>query len=183
MKKAIIVSQPCETAELIEITIKNAGFVTYAVTGGNETRRIIKSNYNPDLVIINTPLSDEFGHELAEMTAEETNADIILVCSGDISAELTDRLSYSGITMLSKPITREILTDNINSSRFSDIKESDDVLNQIEHIRIINRAKSLLMKYLKFTEPQAHKYIVKQAMNNRCTRKEVSEKIINTYEK
>lgn len=183
MKKAIIVSQPCETAELIELTIKNSGFSISVVTGGNETRRIIKNHYNPDLVIINTPLSDEFGHELAEMVAEETNADIILICSGDISAELTDRLSYSGIAMLSKPITREILIDNINSSRFSDIKESDDILNQIEHMRIINRAKSLLMKYLKFTEPQAHKYIVKQAMNNRCTRREVSEKIINTYEK
>ncbi|MDE6521043.1 MAG: ANTAR domain-containing protein [Ruminococcus sp.] len=183
MNKAIIVSQPCETAELIELTIKNSGFVTYSVTGGNEIRRIIKNNYNPDLIIINTPLSDEFGYELAEMTAEETNADIILICSGDISAELTDMLSYSGITMLSKPITREILLENINSSRFSEIKESDDILNKIENIRTINRAKSLLMKYLKFTEPQAHKYIVKQAMNNRCTRLEAAEKIINTYEK
>ena len=39
------------------------------------------------------------------------------------------------------------------------------------------------MKYLKFTEPQAHRYIEKQAMNNRQTRREAAQKIIDTYEK
>ena len=49
-------------------------------------------------------------------------------------------------------------------------------------MRTINRAKTTLMKYLKFTEPQAHKYIEKQAMNNRQTRLEVAVRILAQYE-
>ena len=50
-------------------------------------------------------------------------------------------------------------------------------------MRLINRAKCTLIEYLKFTEPQAHRYIEKQAMNNRQTRREVAEKILKTYKK
>lgn len=183
MNKAIIISLPCRTADLIEITVKNAGFSTTVISGGNETRRLIRSNYNPDLIIINTPLSDEFGQELAEDCAVEISVPIILICSGDIAGEITDRLSDFGITILAKPISREMLAENISHGSFAEIKESSEVLSRIDDIRLINRAKSVLMKYLKFTEPQAHRYIEKQAMNNRCTRRESAEKIINAYEK
>lgn len=183
MKKAIIISLPCETANLIEIIAKNAGFSVTMISGGSETRRIIRNNYNPDLIIINTPLSDEFGQELAENCYAEISVPIILICSGDIVGEITDKLAYSEITVMSRPISREALSNQINQNNFTNIKESSEVLSRIDDIRIINRAKSVLMKYLKFTEPQAHRYIEKQAMNNRCTRRESAEKIINTYEK
>lgn len=183
MNKAIIVSLPCETVDLIDATVRNANFSTMIISGGNETRRLIRNNYNPDLIIINTPLSDEFGQELAEDCITETSVPIIFICSGDIAAEITDRLHDYGITVLAKPINRELLAEHINNGNPAEIKESDEILSRIDDIRLINRAKSVLMKYLKFTEPQAHRYIEKQAMNNRCTRRESAEKIINTYEK
>ena len=52
----------------------------------------------------------------------------------------------------------------------SGLKEAPEIMGRIEEIRTISRAKTVLMKYLKFTEPQAHRYIEKQAMNNRQTR-------------
>lgn len=181
MNKAVIISLPCETADLIEITAKNAGFLTAVVSGGNETRRLVRNGCNPDLIIINTPLSDEFGQELALDCVTEISVPVILICSGDIADELTDKLSDYGITVLAKPVNREILAEYINQG--NEIKETSEVLSRIDDIRLINRAKSVLMKYLNFTEPQAHRYIEKQAMNNRCTRRESAEKIINTYEK
>lgn len=181
MSKAIIVSLPCETADLIETTAKNAGFSAAVISGGNEMRRLIRSGCSIGLIVINTPLSDEFGHELAEDCISETSAPVILLCSGDIADELTDRLSGFGVTILTKPLSREILAEYINQD--SEIKETKEVLSRIDDIRLINRAKAVLMKYLKFTEPQAHRYIEKQAMNNRCTRRQAAEKIINTYEK
>ena len=65
----------------------------------------------------------------------------------------------------------------------SGLKEAPEIMGRIEEIRTISRAKTVLMKYLKFTEPQAHRYIEKQAMNNRQTRREVAEHIIQQYEK
>ena len=52
-----------------------------------------------ELVIINTPLPDEFGQELAEMIAETTSAGIILICGGDAADEIADRVSDSGVNV------------------------------------------------------------------------------------
>ena len=52
---------------------------------------------------------------------------------------------------------------------------------KMEEIRIVNRAKWLLINELKMDEPGAHRYIEKQAMDRCVTRREVAEEIIRTY--
>lgn len=183
MNRAIIVSQSSESIDLTEQTVRNSGFSTSIVSSGNEARKIIKSNSALDLIIINTPLPDEFGHELAETASEETSASVIIICTSDIAIELENRLSEFGVTVLTKPVSRDMIIQNINQKHFPEIRECSEIMNRIDNMRLINRAKSVLMKYLKFTEPQAHRYIEKQAMNNRCTRREAAEKVIKTYEK
>lgn len=187
MKRAIIVSAPSEMAELAGQVLRGLGFsFTAAVSGGSEARRLIKNGSAADVVIINTPLPDEFGQELAESAALETDAGVILICLGDIAEEMTERLSGMGVSVLPKPVTREQLAESIrrtaeDRSPFPEERESSEVLGRIDDIRLINRAKSVLIKYLKFTEPQAHRYLEKQAMNNRCTRRQAAERIIKAY--
>lgn len=136
----------------------------------------------PDVLIINPPLSDEFGTELAEITANRVSA-VILLCDRDIADDLADSLSPYNVLVLSKPINRNALKEGIllicdQPALFSDIKESEEVMRRIGDIRLVSRAKSMLMKYLGFTEPQAHRYLEKKAMNCRCTRREAAKKII-----
>ncbi|MBQ2927928.1 MAG: ANTAR domain-containing protein, partial [Oscillospiraceae bacterium] len=52
---------------------------------------------------------------------------------------------------------------------------------KMEEIRIVNRAKWLLISELKFDEPGAHRYIEKQAMDRCVSRKDIAEEIITTY--
>ena len=52
---------------------------------------------------------------------------------------------------------------------------------KMEEIRIINRAKWLLIEQLKMTENEAHRYIEKQAMDRCVTRRTVAENILSTY--
>ena len=47
---------------------------------------------------------------------------------------------------------------------------------------MVDRAKCALIQYLGFTEPQAHRYIEKQAMDLRQTRREVAESILKSDE-
>jgi len=47
---------------------------------------------------------------------------------------------------------------------------------------IILRAKKTLMYYLKFTEPQAHRFIEKQSMNMRVKKIEIARGILKAYE-
>ena len=49
-------------------------------------------------------------------------------------------------------------------------------------MRLVDRAKCTLVQYLGFTEAQAHRYLEKQAMDMRMTRREVAEEILRTYE-
>ena len=189
MKRAMIVSADPEAAAAIEQAAGIEGFGSVAViSAGSEARRLLGGGLVPDMIIISTPLDDEFGQELAETAAEETSAGIILICHGEIADELADRLSDYGVTVLARPVSWEALSRNIrlisaNLSRMTGVKESPEVLGRTEEIRTISRAKAALMKYLGFTEPQAHRYIEKQAMNNRQTRREVAEHILAQYEK
>ena len=48
-------------------------------------------------------------------------------------------------------------------------------------IRVVNRAKWILISELKMEEPDAHRYIEKQAMDRCISRREVAEEIISTY--
>lgn len=51
----------------------------------------------------------------------------------------------------------------------------------MQEIRLGNRAKWVLIEELKMTEPDAHKYIEKQAMDRCVSRREIAEDIIKTY--
>ena len=61
-------------------------------------------------------------------------------------------------------------------------KENVRLKKQIDDIRLINRAKYILMEYLSMTEAQAHRYLEKQAMDMRVTKAEVAKSILSTYE-
>ncbi len=54
---------------------------------------------------------------------------------------------------------------------------------KIEDIRLTAKAKYLLMIYENKTEEQAHKYIERQAMNQRRQKKEIAKEIIDYYDK
>ena len=53
---------------------------------------------------------------------------------------------------------------------------------QLSDMKIVNRAKSMLMQYLNLTEEQAHRHIQKQAMDLRKTQRAVAEDILKTYQ-
>ncbi|MFQ8766588.1 MAG: ANTAR domain-containing protein [Oscillospiraceae bacterium] len=48
-------------------------------------------------------------------------------------------------------------------------------------IRLVNRAKWVLIEQLKMTENEAHKFIERQAMDRCVTRRTIAENILATY--
>lgn len=189
MNKALIISASVKNLDITENIVKSVGYnkITF-ISNGNEARRLLNfSDY--ELIIINTPLPDEFGHELSIALSEISNAGIILICKNDIADDISEKISGSGVLVVQKPLNRQLLRQSIllvlsNQTRMLGIKkENINLMNRIDDIRLINRAKSTLMQYLKFTEPQAHRYIEKQAMNNRQTRREVAMRILAAYKR
>ncbi|MDD6278829.1 MAG: ANTAR domain-containing protein [Oscillospiraceae bacterium] len=189
MERALIVSNSVRNTDTMQRLLDINGFFKLTkASSGSHARRII-SDSEFELVIIDSPLPDEFGHELAITISEVTAAGIILICRNDIAADMGERVSDSGICVISKPFAADAflrLLKKIRDTRarmLGSKKENVSLLTKIEEMRLINRAKCTLMQYLKFTEPQAHRYIEKQAMNNRQTRKEVALKVLAAYER
>lgn len=89
---------------------------------------------------------------------------------------------------MTRPMDRTMLYQSIRMmeavrNRMLGLKqENSHLLMKIDEMRLINRAKCTLMQYLNLTEPEAHRYIEKQAMDTRTTRKEVAQHILSIYE-
>ena len=188
MEKALLVSSSHQAVELLLPLIKEAGYMHAVVSEtANEARRLV-ANTEYDLIVINTPLSDEFGHDLAVMLAERSYAGIILLCKSDISDEVCDRMLHYGVYVVPKPLNKTVFYQSVKlatatkARMFSLMQEYNKLQTKMEEIRLVDRAKCVLIQYLKLTEPQAHKYIEKQAMDTRQTKKEVAQRILTTYE-
>ena len=75
------------------------------------------------------------------------------------------------------------LSDEFGLDLVADIaKENRQLSQQLSDMKIVNRAKSMLMQYLNLTEEQAHRHIQKQAMDLRKTQRAVAEDILKTYQ-
>lgn len=62
------------------------------------------------------------------------------------------------------------------------VKENTKLKTQVETMKLVNRAKILLMQNLRMTESQAHHYLEKQAMNLRKSKYDVALRVLKTYE-
>lgn len=186
MSTALIVSatEDAKTGELLrEIGAEKVVFVR----SGGEARRML-GVVDYDLIIINAPLPDENGIDLAVTAAENTLAGILLLVKNSLVDVIISRVENAGIGILGKPVpsTEVIRMLKLLKSvhlRFMGMKKENKLLkNKIEEMKQVDRAKLVLIDSLHMTENQAHKYIEKQAMDLRITRKAVAERILRTYE-
>lgn len=157
------------------------------VNDGSEARRTTLSQ-SFDLILINAPLKDEFGHDLAAMLSQRSTAGIILLVKNDLCDQISERVEDYGVVCVSKPISKSYFYQALKivtatSKRLVDLQnENIRLQHKIEDMRMVDRAKYALIKYLNFSEPQAHRYIEKHAMDMRISRREVAENIIKTYD-
>ena len=59
----------------------------------------------------------------------------------------------------------------------------EDVRKLVEEIRLMNRAKLILIKMLGMTEAEAHRFIVHSAMDRCVKKRQVAREIIEYHEK
>ncbi|WP_242956564.1 ANTAR domain-containing response regulator [Tyzzerella sp. An114] len=186
---ALIVSGTEKGSNLIEDLMRNTSGISdffYTRNGSEARRMLIENSY--DIIIINTPLADEFGHDLALYASTNTVSGLILIVKSEIYEEVCDRVEDYGILVLSKPLSRQTFYSAVKlvsatQKRLLILeKENMKLQKKIEEIRLVDRAKCVLIQYLNMTEAEAHRYIEKQAMDMRKTKKTIAENILNTYD-
>ena len=141
-----------------------------------------------DSVIISTPLSDEFGLDLVADIAKDTKNGVVVLAKREIADEVQKKIRFTGAFVLPRPFNKALLVQTIKLAEVAHIgmakleEENRQLSQQLSDMKIVNRAKSMLMQYLNLTEEQAHRHIQKQAMDLRKTQRAVAEDILKTYQ-
>ena len=137
-----------------------------------------------DFLIINSPLHDEQGINYAIDLGSKSDVIVLLMVSSEIHDEIYSKVAPYGVYTLPKPTSRAILERALAwmiSSR-ERIRRYENKNLSIEHkmeeIRLVNRAKWALISHYNMSEPDAHRYIEKLAMDRCVTRKEIADEII-----
>lgn len=156
-------------------------------TSAGEAKRILVS-LPVDILIINTPLSDEFGTDLA-LDSSEGSMGILMITKNEVYDQTTYMVDDHGILTIQKPNSKQafysavklLAATHIRITSFE--KKIQTLKDKMNDIRTVNRAKWLLIENMNMTEDDAHYYIEKQSMDTRLSRREVAENIIRSYDK
>ena len=140
-----------------------------------------------DIIIINSPLPDDTGIRFAIDAIESDNSVVLFLARDEQFSGAYDRLAEHGVFLMRKPVSKQVfqLASGWLISARERIRKTEKKTLSIEEkmneIRLVNRAKWLLISQLKMTEPDAHRYIEKQAMDRCVPKRTVAEEIIKTY--
>lgn len=140
-----------------------------------------------DFLIINAPIPDDASTRLAIDTSSKTDSVVLLMLRADAYEEVNAKVQPFGVFTLQVPTPAQTLKQGLRwmaaaRERLRKLeKKALSVEEKMEEIRIVNRAKWILVDQLKMSEDDAHHHIERQAMNRCVTKKEIAMEIIQTY--
>ena len=150
--------------------------------GGGARRNLLERNY--DLILINAPLKDEFGSQLATDICADSSASVLLFVKNELLDEVTAKVMEYGVMTIQKPVSSVLISHSLRMlcaqrERLRHLEEKQrSVEEKISELRFVNRAKWLLIEQRGMTEEEAHRYVEKQAMDQRLSKQEVAKIII-----
>ena len=141
-----------------------------------------------DGVLIAEPIAGSSGRELALQLKKRHCMAVLLLAAPEHADAAAALLEQSGVLVLPSDAPESLIVQTIRLLTAVRIQleqmqhKTEKLEAKVADIRIINRAKLLLVQHLQMTETEAHKYIEKQAMDTSMRRRTIAENIIRTYE-
>ena len=162
----------------------SSGFdpVKYVSDISSAKRAFVERTY--DVVIINAPLPDDPGVRFAVDVSGNAETVALLLLRESFFDEITARVTPHGVFTLCKPTSESMLAAALRwmASARERIRKTETktltLQEKMEEIRLVNRAKWILIEQRGMDEPTAHRFIEKQAMDRCVTRRVVAQEII-----
>ncbi|MCI6957930.1 MAG: ANTAR domain-containing protein [Candidatus Faecousia sp.] len=159
--------------------------VCYSESVAAARRELLARNY--DFVIICAPLPDDYGTQFAIDVCSRADSVALLLLRADAYGQINAKVCPYGVFTLQLPVSTQSLKQGLGwmaaaRERLRRLeKKTTSIEDKMEEIRLVNRAKWILIEQLKMTEAEAHRHIEKQAMDRCVSKKEIAFGIINTY--
>lgn len=112
---------------------------------------------------------------------------VLLVVRAELYEEACDRVTEAGVFVLAKPTAKPVMTTALGwmasaRERLRQLEQKTlSIEEKMEEIRLVNRAKWLLISNRQLEESEAHRYIEKQAMDRCVSKRAVAREIIDAY--
>ena len=158
----------------------------YTVNSIRAAKRVLAER-SFDFIFVDSPLPGDAGIRFAIDSAACKDTVVLLFAKNDVHDGVHDRVAEYGVFTLPKPTAKPILVQALGwmesaRERLRQFEKKNLTLEEkMGEIRLVNRAKWLLISELKMSEPDAHHYIERQAMDCCVSKKEIAENIIKTY--
>ncbi len=188
MDRALMICDAPKGTELYRELLSQNGYedITVVDNGNEAKRRLLDKDF--DLCLINAPLKSENGQDLSIDIAEKNICQVLLVVKAEYLDEITAKVEDYGVITVGKPISKQLLWSALKLAKVAQRrinlaqKENAKLRGKLEQLKLVSRAKCLLISYEGMTEQQAHRHIEQTAMNERLSREEIAKNIVNKYE-
>ncbi len=168
--------------------LNNLGYLVVGEAGDGRSAVNLARELRPDVVLMDIKMPDMDGIEAARILTEERIAPVVLLTAFS-QRDLVERAKEAGVVgYLVKPIKEDDLSPAIEVAltRFAEFreleKEVDDLQDQLETRKLVDRAKGILMDRQELSEAEAFRRIQKMSMNTRKPMREIAQAIILTHE-
>lgn len=187
MGRALIVSAGAASNEYLSARLAELGYTRPLIipSAAEARRRMLATDF--ELIVVNAPLPDEFGHELCIDAVEKTDAGVLLLAKAAAATDLNAALNAHGVLVLGKPFSTALFLQTLHMAAASNHRlirlrqENARLQEKLQQLRLISRAKCCLIEHERITEAEAHRRIEKQAMDTRMSRAEVAQDILDGY--
>ncbi len=184
----IVSSQPKFNQALTELISSRRNYDSELETSvSGAKRRLLERSF--DMLIINVPLPDDDGISLAIDRSAGMASAVLLLVKSEYYSDVFDRVCPHGVYTLPKPSPKQMVAQAFDwlestKERLRRLeKKSVSLEDKMQEIRLVNRAKWLLISEKGMTEDDAHRYIEKLAMDKCITKHDAAQQIISQYEK
>ena len=140
-----------------------------------------------DFVIVNAPLPDDAGVKFSMDICSSKETVVLLMVQASLYPAIHEKVVTDGVYSLPKPTSKSTLATALNwmSCTRERLRKKEQKTLSIEEkmaeIRLVNRAKWLLISEQKMAEEAAHHYIEREAMNRSLTKREIADEIVKQY--
>ena len=184
----LVVSSSEKMNENLKSILQNSLFnpISFSLNISSAKRAVLEKTY--DIVIINTPLHDDFGTRFAIDVCSNKSTVCLLLAKNEIYDEIHSKLLNHGVFTLPKPTNTAMIQQALRwltaaRERLRSFEKKAVTLEEkMEEIRLVNHAKWMLIENCGMTEADVHKFIEKQAMDKCVSKKQIAKSIIEEYD-
>ena len=147
-------------------------------------RELLSRSY--DLIMINSPLPDGNGIDLAVDICSQSSSGVMMFIKNERFDDVSGVLTEYGVLTVPGPTSVSIINQSLRllcstRERMKKVEQKTAKLEEkMEEIRIVNRAKWALIDRYQMNEATAQRFIEKTAMDECITKRAVAERIIST---